>query len=117
MCIRDSLGLPLMRLRGVFLAIATLAFAEMVRIFLINQSWTNGAQGLSYPKLVGPGIAWIALVIVAFGFWRLSGSRLGRAFDAIRVDELAATSMGIKVARQRILSIVIAGARSCLYGG
>ncbi|MBC7596785.1 MAG: branched-chain amino acid ABC transporter ATP-binding protein/permease [Kineosporiaceae bacterium] len=110
------LGLPLMRLRGVFLAIATLAFAEMVRIFLINQSWTNGAQGLSYPKLVGPGIAWIALAIVAFGFWRLSGSRLGRAFDAIREDELAATSMGINVARHRMLSFVIAGAISGLYG-
>lgn len=110
------LGLPLMRLRGVFLAIATLAFAEMVRIFLINQSWTNGAQGLSYPKLVGPGIAWIVLAVVAFVFWRLAGSRLGRAFDAIREDELAATSMGINVARYRMLSFVIAGALSGLYG-
>ena len=110
------LGLPLMRLRGVFLAIATLAFAEMVRIFLINQSWTNGAQGLSFPKLVGPEIAWIALILVAFFFWRLSGSRLGRAFDAIREDELAATAMGINVARYRMLSFVIAGALSGLYG-
>ncbi len=110
------LGLPLMRLRGIFLAIATLAFAEMVRIFLINQSWTNGAQGLSFPKLVGPGIAWTALIVVAFGFWRLAGSRLGRAFDAIREDELAATSMGINVARHRMISFVIAGAVSGLYG-
>ena len=110
------LGLPLIRLRGVFLAIATLAFAEMVRIFLINQSWTNGAQGMSFPKLVGPGIAWIALIIVAFWFWRLAGSRLGRSFDAIREDELAASSMGINVARQRMMSFVIAGAVSGLYG-
>ncbi|MHB1173291.1 MAG: branched-chain amino acid ABC transporter ATP-binding protein/permease [Lacisediminihabitans sp.] len=110
------LGLPLMRLRGIFLAIATLAFAEMVRIFLINQSWTNGAQGLSFPKLVGPGIAWTALIVIAFGFWRLAGSRLGRAFDAIREDELAATSMGINVARHRMISFVIAGAVSGLYG-
>lgn len=109
-------GLPLMRLRGVFLAIATLAFAEMVRIFLINQSWTNGAQGLSFPKLVGPGIAWIALALIAYWFWRMSGSRLGRAFDAIREDELAASSMGIDVARYRMYSFVIAGALSGLYG-
>ena len=110
------LGLPVMRLRGVFLAIATLAFGEMVRIFLINQSWTNGAQGLSFPKLVGIEIAWIALALVAFWFWRLSGSRMGRAFAAIREDELAATTMGINVPRYRMASFVIAGAVAGLYG-
>ncbi|WP_022884092.1 ABC transporter permease subunit [Glaciibacter superstes] len=110
------LGLPVIRLRGVFLAIATLAFAEMVRIFLINQSWTNGAQGMSFPKLVGPEIALIALAIVAFWFWRLSGSRLGRALDAIREDELAARTMGIDVAKYRMTSFVIAGAVAGLYG-
>ncbi|MGV8911984.1 MAG: ABC transporter permease subunit [Rhodoglobus sp.] len=110
------LGLPVIRLRGVFLAIATLAFGEMVRIFLINQSWTNGAQGLSFAKLVGPGIAWIALAVVAYWFWRLSGSRLGRAFAAIREDELAATTMGIDVPRYRMASFVIAGAVAGLYG-
>lgn len=110
------LGLPVIRLRGVFLAIATLAFAEMVRIFLINQTWTNGAQGMSFPKLVGPEVALIILAIVAFWFWRLSGSRLGRAFDAIREDELAARTMGINVARYRMASFVIAGALSGLYG-
>lgn len=110
------LGLPVIRLRGVFLAIATLAFAEMVRIFLINQTWTNGAQGMSFPKLVGPISAWVILALVAFWFWRLAGSRLGRAFDAIREDELAASSMGINVARYRMASFVIAGAISGLYG-
>ena len=110
------LGLPVIRLRGVFLAIATLAFAEMVRIFLINQSWTNGAQGMSFPKLVGPGIALAALIVVAYWFWRLAGSRMGRAFDAIREDELAATTMGIDVSRYRMASFVIAGAVSGLYG-
>ena len=110
------LGLPVIRLRGVFLAIATLAFAEMVRIFLINQTWTNGAQGLSFPKLVGPWIAVGVLVVVAFWFWRFAGSRTGRALDAIREDELAASTMGIDVARYRMTSFVIAGAISGLYG-
>ncbi len=110
------LGLPVIRLRGVFLAIATLAFGEMVRIFLINQSWTNGAQGMSFAKLVGIEIAWIALAVVAFWFWRLSGSRMGRAFAAIREDELAATTMGIDVPRYRMASFVIAGAVAGLYG-
>lgn len=110
------LGLPVMRLRGVFLAIATLAFGEMVRIFLINQTWTNGAQGMSFPKLVTLETAWIALALVAFWFWRLSGSRMGRAFAAIREDELAATTMGINVSRYRMASFVIAGALAGLYG-
>jgi len=110
------LGLPVIRLRGVFLAIATLAFGEMVRIFLINQTWTNGAQGMGFPKLVGIEIAWIALIVVAYWFWRLSGSRMGRAFAAIREDELAATTMGINVARYRMASFVIAGAVAGLYG-
>ena len=110
------LGLPVIRLRGVFLAIATLAFAEMVRIFLINQTWTNGAQGLSFPKLVGPWIAVIALAVVAYWFWRFAGSRTGRALDAIREDELAASTMGIDVTRYRMTSFVIAGAVSGLYG-
>ncbi|MEO6943751.1 MAG: branched-chain amino acid ABC transporter ATP-binding protein/permease [Lacisediminihabitans sp.] len=116
MIVAFVLGLPLIRLRGVFLAIATLAFAEMVRIFLINQSWTHGAQGMSFPKLVTPAIAVVSLAVVAFAFWRLAGSRLGRAFEAIREDELAATSMGINVARYRMASFVIAGAISGLYG-
>jgi branched-chain amino acid transport system permease protein len=83
------LGLPVMRLRGVFLAIATLGFAEMVRIVLINAEWTGGAQGTSVPKLVTPGFAWGCLALVAYWFWRLSGSRFGRGLAAIREDELA----------------------------
>ncbi|MEO8555579.1 MAG: branched-chain amino acid ABC transporter ATP-binding protein/permease [Actinomycetota bacterium] len=110
------LGLPVMRLRGVFLAIATLAFGEVVRILLINQSWTGGAQGLSFPKLVGIPQAWLALVVVAYWFWRLGGSRLGRAFAAIREDELAAQAMGIDVTRHRMTAFVTSGAVAGLYG-
>lgn len=110
------LGLPVMRLRGVFLAIATLAFGEVVRILLINQSWTGGAQGLSFPKLVDIPQAWLALAVVAYWFWRLGGSRLGRALAAIREDELAAKAMGIDVTRHRMISFVTSGAVAGLYG-
>ena len=110
------LGLPVMRLRGVFLAIATLAFGEVVRILLINSSWTGGAQGLSFPKLVGIPQAWLALAAVAYFFWRLGGSRLGRAFAAIREDELAARAMGIDVTRHRMSAFVTSGAVAGLYG-
>ena len=110
------LGLPVMRLRGVFLAIATLGFGEMVRIVLINAEWTGGAQGTVLPKLVTPGIAWTCLAVVVYGFWRLGGSRLGRALAAVREDELAARSMGVDVTRTRMTAFVTSGAIAGLYG-
>jgi branched-chain amino acid transport system permease protein len=110
------LGLPVMRLRGVFLAIATLGFGEMVRIVLINAEWTGGAQGTTLPKLVTPGIAWGSLLLVAYWFWRLGGSRLGRALAALREDELAARAMGVDVSRYRMMAFVTSGAVAGLYG-
>ncbi|GAA1322625.1 ATP-binding cassette domain-containing protein [Leucobacter albus] len=110
------LGLPTMRLRGVFLAIATLGFAEGIRIFILNQSWTGGAQGMSVPKIVGPEIAWVLLIVVAYWFWRQGRSRYGRALEAIREDELAARSIGIDVGRHRLTAFVSAGAIAGLYG-
>ncbi len=110
------LGIPTMRLRGVFLAIATLGFAEGIRIFILNQSWTGGAQGMSVPKIVGPELAWALLVVVAYWFWRQGRSRYGRALEAIREDELAARSIGIDVGRHRLAAFVSAGAIAGLYG-
>lgn len=110
------LGLPTMRLRGVFLAIATLGFAEGIRIFILNQSWTGGAQGMSVPKIVSPELAWALLVVVAYWFWRQGRSRYGRALEAIREDELAARSIGIDVGRHRLAAFVSAGAIAGLYG-
>ncbi|WP_042545004.1 branched-chain amino acid ABC transporter ATP-binding protein/permease [Leucobacter komagatae] len=110
------LGLPTMRLRGVFLAIATLGFAEGIRIFILNQSWTGGAQGMSVPKIVGPEVAWVLLIVVAYWFWRQGRSRYGRALEAIREDELAARSIGIDVGKHRLAAFVSAGAIAGLYG-
>ena len=110
------LGLPTMHLRGVFLAIATLGFAEAVRIVLLNLSWTGGAQGLAVPRVLTVGMAWTALAVVAYWFWRMGPSRYGRALEAIREDELAARAMGIDVGRHRLAAFVTAGAVAGLYG-
>ena len=110
------LGLPTMHLRGVFLAIATLGFAEAVRIVLLNSEWTGGAQGLSVPRVLTVGMAWTALAVVAYWFWRMGRSRYGRALEAIREDELAARAMGIDVGRHRLAAFVTAGAVAGLYG-
>ncbi|GGK62253.1 ATP-binding cassette domain-containing protein [Ornithinimicrobium pekingense] len=110
------LGLPTMHLRGVFLAIATLGFAEAVRILLINAEWTGGANGMSVTKVVTPVIAWVCLALVAYWFWRQGPSSYGRALAAIREDELAARAMGIDVGRHRLSAFVTAGAVAGLYG-
>jgi branched-chain amino acid transport system permease protein len=110
------LGLPTMHLRGVFLAIATLGFAEAVRVVLLNLEWTGGAQGLGVPRILTVGMAWTALAVVAYWFWRMGRSRYGRALEAIREDELAARAMGIDVGRHRLAAFVTAGAVAGLYG-
>lgn len=110
------LGLPTMRLRGVFLAIATLAFAEAVRVLIINMEWTGGAQGMSVPRVLEPWMAWVILAVVAYWFWRQGPSSYGRALAAIREDELAARAMGIDVGRHRLSAFVTAGAIAGLYG-
>jgi branched-chain amino acid transport system permease protein len=109
------LGLPTMHLRGVFLAIATLGFAEAVRVVLLNQEWTGGAQGSRAPHphrgdgLDGAGRR--RVLVLADG-----PSRYGRALEAIREDELAARSMGIDVGRHRLAAFVTSGAVAGLYG-
>ncbi|REJ08230.1 ATP-binding cassette domain-containing protein [Microbacterium bovistercoris] len=110
------LGLPTMRLRGVYLAIATLGFAEAIRIIIINSSWTGGAQGMPVPKVLTPAIAWIALAVVTYWFARQSRSRYGRALEAIREDELAARSLGVNVGGHRLSAFIAAGVLAGLYG-
>ena len=110
------LGLPVLRLRGVFLAIATIAFGEMVRVFLNNVEWTNGPLGLRVEKWVTVDFAWIVVAVLAYLVWRLGPSRTGRAFAAVREDELAAGSMGVDVVRTRMTSFIASGAIAGVYG-
>jgi branched-chain amino acid transport system permease protein len=110
------IGLPVMRLRGVYLAIATLGFGEMVKITLNNMSWTGGALGMRVDKLVTLPIAVVAVGLVAYWFARQRPSRLGRALAAIREDEVAAASMGIDVRSHRLVAFASAGAVAGLYG-
>jgi branched-chain amino acid transport system permease protein len=104
------LGLPVLRLRGVYLAIATIGFGEVVRLGFVNWSYTNGALGLvAIPQKTQPWMIWLALAVVMFALARLRGSRAGYALEAIREDEPAARSMGIPSTRYK-LSMFVAGA-------
>ncbi|MDR2991539.1 MAG: branched-chain amino acid ABC transporter permease [Burkholderiaceae bacterium] len=105
------IGLPVIRLSGVYLAMATLAFGEVVRVFILNtESWTGGAMGLNgIPQYTQWWHVLLAVVIVLLVLWRVRASKIGRAFDAIRGDETAASLMGINV-RARKMQAFVAGA-------
>jgi len=129
------LGLPVLRLRGDYLAIVTLGFAEIIRILFNNMdkpiNFTNGPKGLSPiqpPEFFGYMLNqpihfyFIVLVVVILTIIiakRLDASRIGRAWASIREDELAARSMGIPVVRMKLLAFVIgasfAGAMGVIF--
>src|SRR5574337_2113304 len=112
------IGKPTLRLSGVYLAMATLAFGEVVRIVLLNaDSITGGALGLNgIPQLTQWWHVALALVVTLVLLWRMRRSRIGRAFEAIKEDETAAGLMGIDVAGYKMLAFVLGGAIAGLAG-
>jgi len=113
-----AIGKPTLRLSGVYLAMATLAFGEVVRIAILNtESITGGALGLNG---IPPSTQWwhvaLVLVLVLFGLWRLNRSRIGRAFEAIKEDDTAAGLMGIDVAGHKLLAFVLGAMIAGLAG-
>ena len=113
------IGKPTLRLSGIYLAMATLGFGEVVRIVLLNwESLTGGALGLNgIPQLTQWWHVLIALVATLAILWRMRRSKVGRAFEAIKEDETAAGLMGIAVAETRMLAFVLGAAIAGLAGG
>ncbi|CAM4291133.1 branched-chain amino acid ABC transporter permease [Paenibacillus phoenicis] len=126
------LGLPVLRVKGDYLAIVTLGFGEIIRIIFNNLdkpvNITNGAMGLASiqpPSLFGLSftfpnqfyfIVLFILAIVIFGVKRLEHSRLGRAWKAIRENEIAAQSMGIPLIRTKLTAFAIGASFSGMMG-
>src|SRR5215470_2870014 len=138
------IGAPTLKLRGDYLAIVTLGFGEIVRIFLNNLSRpvniTNGPQGIARidPIRVGGidfsksgsllGLTFngpvryyyfllLVLLAVIFVCLRLQNSRIGRAWEAIREDELAARAMGIDTTRLKLLAFAMGASFGGVAGG
>jgi len=124
------IGLPTLRLRGDYIAIVTLGFGEIIRVFALNgdelkifgYQLTNGRQGITAVDAIGMpggqqfsqlnlrGWYWVALgmvVITLIVNFRVRDSRLGRAWIAIREDEVAATSMGVPLVRTKLLAYAL----------
>src|SRR5437763_10235299 len=112
------LGLPVLRLRGVFLAIATVGFGEVVRLFFVNWDYTNGALGLvAIPQRTHLWTIALALAAALYLFARLHGSRTGYALEAIREDETAARTMGVYTTGHKLAMLVLGAALAGLAGG
>jgi branched-chain amino acid transport system permease protein len=132
------IGLPTLRLRGDYIAIVTLAFGEIIYRFAVNgdeitfaqgYKLTNGRQAIAPVDAIDlPGLAsfdsafdlrpyfWFVLVLVALVLlvnFRLRDSRLGRAWIAIREDEVAAASMGVPLVKTKLLAYATGAA----FGG
>lgn len=115
-------GIPALRLRGIYLALATIAFVEVLRVISLNLEITGGAIGIfaipqifenrfTYMWIFGP----LLLLMLLFSY-RLGKSRVGRAFSAIREDELAAGSMGINTTHFKVLSFAIGAVLAGVVG-
>ena len=111
------IGVPVLRLQGIFLAIATIGFGQVVVGAILNIPVTGEGRGLTVPDASSSLLpAYLSLAVVAYVLWRLAGTRLGKAWDAVREDALAAEAQGIDVARYRMLAFVL-GAVLAGYAG
>jgi len=115
-------GVPALRLRGIYLALATVAFVEILRVVALNLKITGGAVGIfKIPQPFGSTLQylWIALpmLVLAMAFvYRLEQSRIGRAFTAIREDELAADAMGIAPTYHKVLAFTMGAMLAGIVG-
>jgi branched-chain amino acid transport system permease protein len=106
-------GVPALRLKGIYLAIATIAFVEILRILSLNLDITGGAVGIfGIPQPFHRAIEylWVVLplLLLSTGFvYRLEKIRIGRAFVALREDELAADAMGINPTYYKVLAFTL----------
>jgi len=112
------LSWPLARLRGVYQAIATLAFVQVVlSLNVYSERFTGGAMGMNgIPKVVSTGTLFISLLVTIYIIWAISRTRLGRAFDAIRQDEMVAASLGTSVRYYQSVAFAISGAIAGYFG-
>lgn len=114
-------GIPVLRLRGDYLAIVTLAFGEIIRNVILNVDFLGGASGLKgTPRDSTFVIAAIVVLITMFVAMNLRDSRHGRAIMAIRDNRIAAEATGINLTYFKLLAFVIAaffaGVAGVLYG-
>lgn len=111
------IGLPTLRLRDLYLAIATLAFNIIWVVIVMNVSAVGGAVGIfNVPKVTNNAIVYVSLGVFLLFFYRLQDSRMGRALGAVKEDEVAARAMGINAVYFKVYVFTL-GALMAAYAG
>ena len=111
------IAIPTLRLKGDYLAIATLGFSEIIRIVILNMKITNGASGiLGIVKLVNWTVLFVGVFVTVLVVVNFTRSALGRACISVREDEIAAEAMGINTTKAKILAFVIGAALASIAG-
>jgi branched-chain amino acid transport system permease protein len=120
------IGLPILRLRGVYFSMITLSLTEVTRLVLLNGgAITNGPGGIvgipQAPLLDGPVqfylLSAVLMLLGALLVWRISACRIGSVFRSMRQNEDLAASLGIDVTRYRIIAFALASGLGGLAGG
>ena len=113
------IGVPTLRLKGDYLAIATLGFAEIIRIIFVNIDYVGGAAGMQVSQQSTWTTAFVLVVITIIFIANFTKSRHGRACIAIREDEIAADSMGINTTYYKVVAFTLgsffAGVAGAIY--
>jgi branched-chain amino acid transport system permease protein len=110
-------AMPTLRLKGDYLAIATLGVGEIIRIIILNMTITNGASGISNIKML---MSWPLLfgfvVLAIFLTNNFKKSAIGRACVAIKEDEIAAEAMGINTTKYKVMAFMFGAALASIAG-
>lgn len=115
-------GVLALRLRGIYLALATIAFVEILRVLSLNLDVTGkaiGIFGIPQPFLRQVDYLWLVVPLLLVSMllvYRVEHSRIGRAFRALREDELAATAMGINPTFHKVLAFVLGAVLAGMMG-
>lgn len=110
-------GIPTLRLRGDYLAIATLGFGEIIRIVFLNIEYVGGAAGMMVSNMTTWTSAFVCLVITILVISNFTNSRHGRACIAIRENEIAADAMGINTTFYKVAAFAIGSFFAGIAGG
>ena len=110
-------GIPTLRLRGDYLAIATMGAAEIIRIVINNMKITGGAAGIfNIPQFASWPTVYIMVCITTIVLTNFIHSRDGRAVIAVREDEIAAESVGVNVFKWKLAAFVFGAATAAIAG-
>lgn len=111
-------GLPILRLKGDYLAISTLGFGEIVRVIIVNLDFVGGPRGLAgIPKKTTFTWVYVITVLTVIIIYNLIKSTYGRAMISVREDEIASEAMGVNTTKYKLLAFVIGGFFAGIAGG